>query len=437
MQLSYKANYKIRFACTTLSDTSGINPPYRLDFEATIAVPTGIQDGMRPARFGILLLLLSTASAQTVPGSAAPAFRGMANGNVAAGELSPLTLQQSYGIGGHTTVLAAMVGWFGSSKHADIGYHSDDPAQVARQLGAMQARGIDGVTIAWYGSGDQGVSGRTPAVVMRQAEQMSGFSFALRAQGGMLRWYAKGQQPTAALIQQLRGGAQAFFDSPAYLKVDGRPVVLFFGFESFGIDWLRVKAAVPGNPLFLFRNSKDFDRPGSDGAFAWGPANGLSYLRYFYKSAAHHPGEIAVGDLHKGFNDSAASWGKNRLVDQRCGQTFLDTVSVLPSDLSFVQLVTWDDYEEGTELETGIDNCIRVDLQRTASGLEWSVTGNESAVDHYEVQTSQDGTSFTTVARLATGKHAYSGQLSGEMRVVAVGKALFIDQVSNTLAAQR
>jgi len=212
-------------------------------------------------------------------------------------------------------------------------------------------------------------------------------------------------------------------------------VVFFFGFESFGVDWVQVKAALPGNPIFLFRNSKGFAIPGSDGAFAWGPANDLSYLQYFYKMAARVPQKIAVGGLHKGFNDSAASWGKNRHVDQRCGEAFLDTVRALPQDLPFVQLVTWDDYEEGTELETGIDNCVRIDLQQAdGGGLRWSVTGNESAVDHYEVQVSQDGVGFTTVERLNTSEHQYSGKLSDKVRIVAVGKALFLDQVSNTLS---
>lgn len=385
---------------------------------------------MRWLTLNLLLVLLSAAYAQ-LPGSAAGAFHGMPNGNASPGEISNLTLQQSYGIGPRTRVLAAMVGWFGSPKHASIGYHSDDPAQVVRQLGMMQALGIGGVTIAWYSSEDQDLSGRTAAVVLRQAERMQDFAFALRINEGMLKWYAKGRQPTAVLIQELRLASQNFFQSPAYLKVGGRPVVLFFGFESFPIDWGQVKASVPGNPLFVFRNSKGFDLPGSDGAFAWGPANDFSYLDRFYQAVSNHRNEIAIGDLHKGFNDTAASWSKNRVVDQRCGETFLDTVHALPHSLPFVQLVTWDDYEEGTELETGIDNCVTVTLEpATALGVRWSVSGNENAVDHYEVQTSPDGTSFTTVARLRPRQHAYSGSLNGTVRVVAVGKSLFLNRYS-------
>ena len=355
----------------------------------------------------------------------------MPNGNPARGELSSLTLQQSYGLGSRTRVLTAMVGWFGSPKHAKIGYRSDDPAQVARQLQAMQALGIGGVTIAWYGSQDKEPSGRTAALVLSQAERMQDFAFAIRVNESMLKWYHKGSPPTEALIQELQFAAQNFFRSPAYLKVNGRPVVLFFGFESLPIDWGQVKASV-GNPIFLFRNSKGFDLPGSDGAFAWGVADDFSYLDRFYAAAANHRSEIAIGDLHKGFNDTAAPWSKNRIVDQRCGQTFLDTVHQLPHNLPFAQLLTWDDYEEGTELETGIDNCVAITLEpMTGSELRWTVSGNENAVDHYEVQTSTDGTSFTTVARVRPREHAYNGSLNGFVRVEAVGKAMFLNRYSS------
>ena len=391
--------------------------------------------------FPTLLLILTVVAptvlcGQTSPGSAAAGFLGMPNGDAATGDLSPLTLQQSYPISKRTKVLAAMVGWFGTPKHADVGYKSDDRGEVARQLKAMQARGIDGVTIAWYGDRDTGVSGKTAALIMKQAEQMPGFFFALRVNDGMLKWYAKGQDPTAVVTEQLQA-ARSYFQSPAYLNIHGRPVIFFFGFESFGVDWKKVKAALPDKPLFLFRNSKGFDTPGSDGAFAWGPASPPSYLSYFYKIAAAHPAQIAVGDLHKGFNDSMASWTQHRVIDQQCGDTFLNTVRALPDNLPFVQLVTWDDYEEGTELETGVDNCVRVSLSQAKDGLHWNVTGNESAVDHYEVQSSGDkspqNSKYTTIARVKAGQHSYAGSLQGSVRVVAVGKALFLNQDSNTL----
>jgi hypothetical protein len=379
-----------------------------------------------------LLIPMSPGLGAATPPRHTAVERGTLPGSAGSLGVSPLTLQQSYGIPGRTTVLAAMVGWFGSPKHMDVGYRSDDPRQVARQLESMQARGIGGVTIAWYGSEDHDVSGRTAAIIQHQAEQMRDFTFALRVNEGLLRWYAKGQDPTTALIQQLQQ-AQNFFRSPAYLRRAERPVIFFFGFESFGIHWEQVQAAIPGNSILLFRNSIGFDTPASGGAFAWGPANDLTYLQHFYQVAARHPAQVAVGGLHKGFDDAAASWTQHRKVDQRCGQTFLDTVGVLPRALDYVQLVTWDDYEEGTELETGIDNCVRMDLHETPSGLQWKSTGNESAVDHYEIQVSRDGGEFSTTARVDARQHSYTGPVSGTVRIVAVGKAMFLNQASNAL----
>jgi hypothetical protein len=57
--------------------------------------------------------------------------------------------------------------------------------------------------------------------------------------------------------------------SPAYMRIDGRPVVFFFGIEAYFVDWNRVRAEVSGNPLFIFRNTGAFTRAASDGAYAW------------------------------------------------------------------------------------------------------------------------------------------------------------------------
>ena len=64
--------------------------------------------------------------------------------------------------------------------------------------------------------------------------------------------------------------AEAHFEqSPAYLRVDRRPVVLFFGGGDYSVDWNRVHQEAAGDPLLIFRNPSSFDKPYADGAFAW------------------------------------------------------------------------------------------------------------------------------------------------------------------------
>jgi len=41
--------------------------------------------------------------------------------------------------------LAQLLLWFGQSNHINVGYNSNDPAQVRRQISDMISRGIDGV----------------------------------------------------------------------------------------------------------------------------------------------------------------------------------------------------------------------------------------------------------------------------------------------------
>jgi hypothetical protein len=60
--------------------------------------------------------------------------------------------------------------------------------------------------------------------------------------------------------------------------------------------------------------------------------------------------------------------------------------------LAALQIVTWNDYEEGTAIESGIDNCVYLTPAISGSSLGWTVGGgNENTIDHYTVFLSTDG----------------------------------------------
>jgi len=79
--------------------------------------------------------------------------------------------------------------------------------------------------------------------------------------------------------------------------------------------------------------------------------------------SANYPNKIAVGAARPGFNDSKASWSQDRKMDGRCGRTFYDTLRLFrryydaQHPLSFLMIETWNDYEEGTAIEKGVDTC--------------------------------------------------------------------------------
>ena len=104
----------------------------------------------------------------------------------------------------------------------------------------------------------------------------------------------------------------------------------------------------------------------------------------FYATGIAHPSLLTIGSAYKGFNDNLASWGSNRVMNQQCGQTWLATWAEVnkyysaSNQLPILQLPTWNDYEEGTEIESGIDNCVTVSAALPGSTLNWSITGQES-----------------------------------------------------------
>jgi len=182
-------------------------------------------------------------------------------------------------------------------------------------------------------------------------------------------------------------------------------------------------------------------QPGQKGWTPDGSNWGEQYLDYFYKNMrTHHPDKITVGAAWPGFDDSAASWGLNRHMASRCGKTFEDTLHLYTRyfdashPLPFVMIETWNDYEEGTELESGIDNCLSVSASVSGTLLQWNVKGNENTVDHYVVYFSSDNQNLVELDQPAVGVHALdlgSYRLaSGSLFVQAVGKPSMKNQMS-------
>ena len=83
-----------------------------------------------------------------------------------------------------------------------------------------------------------------------------------------------------------------------------------------------------------------------------------------------YPDKIIVGGAWAVFDDSKASWGLNRHISARCGQTFSDTFNYWRRDFSpddpipFMLIETWNDYEEGTAIERGIPSCGAAPLEK-------------------------------------------------------------------------
>lgn len=381
--------------------------------------------------------------------SAANTFTTQTDGNIGAGNVSKVDLHSLLYSGNNTKIIAHFMPWWGNPVHINIGYSSHDPAQIHAQITDMISRGVDGVIIDWYGNQDY--SDQTAKLVMAEAEQHPGFTFAIMVDKGAISLSpCPGCSPQQSLIAQVQYVEQTYIPSPAYMRINGQPVITNFDIDlHYTIDWNAVAAATSTNPDFIFQHSGGFTHAVSGGSYSWVIVNvtdyGMSYLDSFYKAGLAAPKEYTIGAAYKGFNDTLASWGQNRIMGQQCGQTWLQTFAKANSyynsgnQLDAFQLVTWNDYEEGTEIETGIDNCFSITSSLQGTNLQWSVTGNENTIDHYEVYISTDGQNLMSLSSIAPGTHslnlsAYSLAAGTYTTYVqAVGRPTFINHMSGAV----
>jgi glycosyl hydrolase family 71 len=381
--------------------------------------------------------------------SAANSFSTQSNGNRGAGNISKVDVHSLLYAGASTKVYAHLLLWFGQSNHMNIGYSSTDPAQIKRQITDMISRGIDGVVIDWYGTNNS--IDQATQLVMAEAEQHPGFTFAIMVDQGAIQWFScPGCDPQQALTADLQYVEQNYFTSPAYMTVNGQPLVTDFAIDqSYTIDWNALNASLSTHPLFVFQNNTGFSHVLSDGGYSWViPTTtdyGMSYLTNFYDTGLSFPAEQTVAATYKGFNDTLASWGQNRVMGQQCGQTWLQTFSLINSlysstrQVPYLQLVTWNDYEEGTEVESGIDNCMTVSASVSSNTLNWNVTGNENTLDHYVAYISADGQNLMPLTQTTPGNRSVnlcSFPIPGgsyKLFVQAVGKPAIANQMTSAL----
>lgn len=273
-------------------------------------------------------------------------------------------------------MLAVYEPWFGHPKHIDVGYSSQDPVTLVKQIEAAKKLGISGFVVDWYGDREPFID-KAYALMQSEAAEHD-FSVAMM--------YDETDQDTEAATDDALVAFDSFHDkyltpgtagSSAYLTYDGRPVIFIFP-KANHTDWSRVRAEVnkwSTPPLLIFEYRKNPYDAAFDGFYAWinpgkegwapdGSHWGGDYLRDFYKTMqSKYPDKIAVGAAWAGFDDRKAGWGLGRYMSQRCGQTLAETIKISresypQSDpIPFLLIATWNDYEEGTAIERGSAKC--------------------------------------------------------------------------------
>lgn len=389
---------------------------------------------------------LTTLEAQTSNNtSTADSFHTLSDNDEGATNISKTDMHTLLYPGSNTQIYAELQPWFGDKRHMEVGYISWDPAQVEKQLGDMQSRGATGVIIDWYGPADP--TEPTTLAWMNAVANHPGFKVIIMIDKGAVALSpCSGCDPQQTLVYLTNYVLDHYAKSPSYATLDGKPIITQFDLDlHYSLDWNAVQAQTSANIAWIFENNAGFTHPVTSGSWSWVniSANfGFDYLNQFYTTAQGYPQEMTWGATYKGFNDTLASWGQDRIIDQQCGETWLQTFELLNNyyssskQLPILQLVTWNDYEEGTEIESGIDNCLSISANSSGSKLLWTINGNEDTVGQYVVYLSADGEKLLAVKTLPVGSRSFDfgpyNLASGNYvaYVQAVGKPVIKNQMS-------
>ena len=270
-------------------------------------------------------------------------------------------------------------------------YDSNDYDLLEYQVLLMKLSGIDGIIADWYGMEDfwdYGLINESTHNIFQYAKN-AGLSFSVcyedQTIGHMVdndHFNESKAVPHAQEVMQYL--EESWFSDDYYIKLEARPVLLTFGPQYFynSSDWENVFSVLDTTPQFFTLNNQLY--PVATGAFPWPPmwssVDGVltedalyEYLDRFYQQSFNW--DYLVAGAFPGFHDIYYEAGlefSHGYLNANNGETFSSTLQIaLDNDPDIVQIITWNDYGEGTTIEPTIEYGYRYleliqDIRRTS-----------------------------------------------------------------------
>ena len=250
-------------------------------------------------------------------------------------------------------------------------YDSKDDDILEYQVLLMKLAGVDGVIVDWYGTEDffdYKIINESTQKLFEHIES-AGLLFVITYEdqtiGHMVNNGHINQNEELSHGQEVMLFLQNnWFVSDSYMKISDRPVLLTFGPQYFSqsSDWDILFSVLDTPPMFFTLDNRLV--PVAEGSYPWPPmwasVNGTlsnsaleNYLSDFYQSAASWNNLIT--SAFPGFHDIYSQAGLGftfGFLDSQNGEIFNYTLSkALNNDPDVIQIVTWNDYGEGTIVE--------------------------------------------------------------------------------------
>lgn len=343
---------------------------------------------------------------------------------------------------------AHIVPWFrlgGGGGHIDVGLNNDSVGWVTSSITDMKARGFDGVIIDWKFGAYQDL---VTLLIQTYLAANPGFTYILMIDNGSY-------VDTASLEAQLAYIQSTYFGTASYGTQGGLPILMFFGTVG-GVDYAASKASMGANPgYWIMQGAPQLANAWADGVFDWVTPYASGVVPADPYNATHTNGFLTTVNpsakgsmcvMYPGFNGyltADVAWSKGKYIQRDSGKCWVSQASTInanvPPNCIGIQVATWNDWEEGSEIESAIQNSVSISASIAGNLISWAITGgtgDESTLSSYKVIATKDGVSAAIVASFPTGIHSFDLSTIGwdgatySLYVVAVGKAAIRNQIS-------
>jgi Glycosyl hydrolase family 71 len=309
----------------------------------------------------------------------------------------------------------------------------------------MKLAGVDGVIVDWYGSADYLDYSLNNQATLKlfNFTRKAGLRFCICYEDQTIQHMLDGHylEPGRAISkaqEEMLYLQTNFFSDASYLRLNGKPVLLNFGPQHFlaSSNWETIFSVLQATnrPTFF---TEDNRLAISTGAFNWPPmwmsqapgtggvlsgAGLKNYLGEFERKAAEWPAFIssAFPRFHDIYQRAGVRnyWG---YLGDRQGDTLRETSSrAMTNSAAIVQVVTWNDFGEGTMVEPTREYGFRdlgilQDLRREYLQPDFSYRTNDLslAMEFYKARRKR-GSSATRSPQL---DRVFTNLLSGRISI--------------------
>lgn len=283
-------------------------------------------------------------------------------------------------------------------KYPHLGpYDSSDPAILRRHVRWAREAGLDFFAVDWYGpAGRPGSTAKYARVDANFAELLgvcaqNRFKAVICYEEKLLFENSNGSIRRPALgVDHLTYLFDTYARHPAYLKLDGRPVLVVWGDHTLRIrEWLEMMSAVRGkyDPVvvysYFFKNDarqkswyeklirNKSDSPDVESLYPWlligSKKSMFSRLAVQYERLRDLKRrgivDFVTGAVWADFNDTGVwAWGgpKPRVIPDSAGLYEMTWEAATANRADWISIATWNDWNEGSQIEPDADGGTRL-----------------------------------------------------------------------------